>query len=72
MQLKSSPTALYAPESSVSPTEDSQAIHVYRKVLGDYDTSEHEVLRHIQYLRSICRNSIKKELGKYHEKISKK
>lgn len=43
------------------------SVEEYRKILGDYSSSDEKITLRIQYLESFCRNIIKLELEKYVE-----
>ena len=37
----------------------------YRKLLGDYRSTEEKIVQRLQYLEAFCRNIIRIELEKY-------
>jgi hypothetical protein len=44
------------------------SIEEYRKTLNDYESTEEQITRRVEYIESFCRNVIKSELNEYVKK----
>lgn len=53
---------------SIKENDDDEQIREYRKILNDYQSSDKQILKKLQYLNAFCHNIARLELQNFRNK----